>query len=476
MRGDGLIFLALLFLINPSVQVVDIFPDFIAYFIIIKRLSYAIDRAPYFAEARVAFSRLMLLSILKIPAYFVIVTARSGNVGDTDIYALFAFSFAAIEAILSVMAIYYLFEAIFYLGQRTDATVLIRPYYVNRRKTRTRSPEALRRLLFTFAIYKCAAYGLPELLLLTKTVTEEELKNYFNITKLYPYTIIIAVFSVIVFGIIVMKRAYAYYKHTINECSLKESLDSLVGEDARARLEISARVKDMSMILGIIIFASIFTLELRVDNLSLLNIIPHFLMGFILIFAVHKLKKHITGCIAPMISLAVFIALSIAAWIMEAAFLSEYSFSLLASSGAVKREFQPALFISLLEMLAFCLSMILIGHLLVRLQRTHTEWQGSPELEYSNERRRRKKLLYTAGYSALGVTVGILRYINLLLRYFAKNTTVNIENDGMITSGVVTEPLLPWFGVVVGAVSIIFIFYSYYLLSSIKEDIEIKYS
>ena len=136
-KGNLLLFLALLFLINPSIQVVDIFPDFIAYFIIINRISYATDRAPYFAEAKSALSKLTLVSLLKLPAYFVVVFARSGNVGDTDIYALFAFSFAFVEAIFSVIAVYYLFEGAFYIGQRTDAISLIRPFYINRKKTRT---------------------------------------------------------------------------------------------------------------------------------------------------------------------------------------------------------------------------------------------------------------------------------------------------------------------------------------------------
>lgn len=467
-RGDGLIFLALLFLINPSVQVVDILPDFIAYFIIIRRLSYAVDRAPYFAEAKSAISKLLLISVLKLPAYFVIIFARSGNVGDTDIYALFAFSFAVAEAIFSVIAIYNIFEGAFYLGQRTEAISLIKPFYINRRSARTCAPEALKRLSYFFAIYKCAAYGLPELLLLTKTVTVEQLKNYFNITKLYPYTILFAILSVIIIGIVTLRRAYAYIKQAENAASLRSSLDSLVEGEMGARLENKAKVKDIALILGVIAVSSLFMLEIRLDNFSLANINPHFIFGIILLFALRKMTKYTDKCIAPTVALVVFILVSAVEWGMEVSFLSEYSFSLLATSGLVKREFMPILFVSLAEVVCFMVAMILVGLKLLKLQRLHTLGDGEP-LE-------RKKKLYTAGYVALAIAVAVARLINLLFKYFARNTSVEFETDGLINSGIVTEPLFPWFNVVVIAVTVILVFYSYYLFASVKEEVELKYS
>ena len=465
-RGDFLIFLSLLILINPSVQVVDIFPDFIAYFIIIKRISYAADRAPYFAEAKSALSKLALISILKLPAYLVVVFARSGNVGDTDIYALFAFSFAFVEAIFSVVSIYYLFEGAFYLGQRTEAISLIRPFGINRRRTRSMSPEALKNLLYFFAVYKCAAYGLPELLLLTKTVTESQLKNYFNITKLYPYAVLFAIFSVIVIGVIALRRTRAYIRQANESASLRSALDSLVVGEARIRLEKKAKVKDIAFILGVIIVSSVFMIEIRLDNFSLVNINPHFFMGIILLFVAHKLKKHVGRCIALNTALTVFIIASVISWSIEVNFLSEYSFTLLASSGLVKREFEPVLAASLVEVICFAVVMSLLCAKLLKLQRLHAT------VDDTAVRKRR----LTVVYAVIAITLGAMRYVSLLLRYFAKNTNVTLESNGMITSGVVTEPLLPWFSAVVIAVSVAFVFYSYYLFISIKEDVEINYS
>ena len=69
----GLIVFALVLLINPTVRVVDIFPDFIACFIIVKQLAYAAYRAPFFEEARDAFKKIAYLSILKLPAFIIMI-------------------------------------------------------------------------------------------------------------------------------------------------------------------------------------------------------------------------------------------------------------------------------------------------------------------------------------------------------------------------------------------------------------------
>ena len=87
----------------------------------------------------------------------------------------------------------------------------------------------------------------------------------------------------------------------------------------------------------------------------------------------------------------------------------------------------------------------------------------------------KKKRLSAVIFSTLSVLVGAARYASLVLRYFAKNITVNIESGEMVTQGTVTEPLLPWFSVVVTALSVIYIFYAYYFLSSLKDDVKNKY-
>jgi hypothetical protein len=209
-------------------------------------------------------------------------------------------------------------------------------------------------------------------------------------------------------------------------------------------------------------------IDIRLDNFSQVNINPHFFMGIILLFIIHKMKKFVGKCTAAKIALGLFIISAGLVWIMEVNFLSEYSFSLLASSGLVKRKFAPILFVSLAELAFFALAIILFGKKLLTLQRLHT--LGEPEDSA------RKQRYFVIGYIATTVTVGIMKYVGLLLRYFAKNMIVNFENDGLIDIGVVTEPMIPWFNAAVIAITVILVFYTHYVLSSVKEEVELKYS
>ena len=179
-----------------------------------------------------------------------------------------------------------------------------------------------------------------------------------------------------------------------------------------------------------------------------------------------KVKKYIGKCIALNVALTVFIIASAISWGVEVNFLSEYSFTLLSSSGLVKREFEPVLAASLVEVVCFAVVMSLLCAKLLKLQRLHATVDDTAV-------RKRRLIVCSA---LIAITLGAMRYVSLLLRYFAKNTNVTLESNGMITSGVVTEPLLPWFSAVVIAVTVAFVFYSYYLFTSIKEDVEINYS
>ena len=101
--GTASLLFAVLSFINPNINIIDVIPDFIGAFIIAGYFSYLADRAPYFAEARLAFLKLGLVSLLKIPAVLVMSSVRSTNVSDNDIVVLFAFSFAVVEMIFLSM-------------------------------------------------------------------------------------------------------------------------------------------------------------------------------------------------------------------------------------------------------------------------------------------------------------------------------------------------------------------------------------
>ena len=106
----GLISLGLFFLVIPGVNVYDLLPDFVAYFIFAFALRYPAERAPYFSEAKDAFVKLAIVSIVKIPASLAMTFIRSSNVSDSDVRSLFALTFCVVEGVLLYTAVSNLFS------------------------------------------------------------------------------------------------------------------------------------------------------------------------------------------------------------------------------------------------------------------------------------------------------------------------------------------------------------------------------
>ena len=72
-KEASLIVLALVFLFNPNIQVIDILPDFVAFFIFARLLEKPALMAPYFEEARSSALKLAVISLAKIPAFMLAV-------------------------------------------------------------------------------------------------------------------------------------------------------------------------------------------------------------------------------------------------------------------------------------------------------------------------------------------------------------------------------------------------------------------
>ncbi len=474
--GRGLLMLALLFFVNPNVHVIDVLPDFIGCFIIAHSLSYAAERAPYFAEAREGFLKLGVLGIAKIPAFLVLTYIRSGNVGDNDILSLFAFSFAVIEAILTVLTLNNLFSALFYLGERSDAQALLSPFPTSKKAKRRMSAESLKALLIGFSIYKCAAYSLPELLLLTKTVNSGNAATFFNVARLYPYVMVFAVPTVLILGIIAMKMTLSYADAINGEGRFISAIDSLIDEAGREALSKKQRIKDMKGAMTAFIVASVFTLELRFDNLYSINLFPRFIFGLILVYGIYRLSKYTKKIKAATVLACIYTLSAFALSFIESKFLVDYSYELLAASSYVKGEYIATIILSAIELAALAAVLLICAFMVSAFILRHTGTDRGSDRYMRTDAEYHKKMRTKAYiWAGIGFFSGITKFLNTVFRYYSRNIQVTVGEGANATANVVTEGLVPWFGVVVFAAAIAFIAYSMYLFTSIKEDTELKY-
>ena len=467
-----LLVLALVILTNPVVNIFDYLPDFFGYLIIFITLGYFADRVPYFEEAKVAFRNLTILGGVKIPAYFVMAYIRSHNYSDNDVKALFAFSFAVFEVVLLISAVRKIFTALSYLGQRSDAASLISPFMISK-KGRMATPDGLKIFCHFFVIYKAAFTALPEMLLLTRGVSGEDYGRVFNVARLYPYTILFSIISILVLGIILTKRFSRFFSAIHSEGLIYSAADSLISTEGGNVLDRKLQLKRILTSLYILGASVIFAFDLRFDNLSQIDILPDFLFGVLLVVGVHKINKQTTKSLGALISAAIYTVVSTVSYIIESSFLDKYGYDMLPTSKIAKAAYVPVIASSAARLAALAVAFIFIAILLCRFVSDNIGLDAHDKRYSSYDAAQHKKMhgkIYV--FSALGVALGIARLLECIFRYPSKIIYVSTD----VGSATIAMGIAPWFGVVSTVCSIIFIAFTLYLFANIKEEVELKYS
>ena len=467
-----IISIAIVCFANPTVRLFDIFPDFIACFIIARALRFPSDRAPFFSEARAAFLKLAIISIAKIPGFIALVSIRGSNVSDYDICVLMTFSFALIEAVYFYSAINNLFAGFFYLGERSSTGVLLRPFKTsaNEYSDRLMKPETLRIITFVFTAFKLLAGALPEMLLLSTTSDFGTGIGYGSGYLFYPYIMVLGIILTIAFGVFFAKSFLSYIKAIRSEGSFYPALDSLVKDEARVELDIKIRKRTIRWGFDLLIIATLFIFSVRFDNLQEVNLIPYAAFAPIAVIGLFKLTGKSKIILPTLISGTFFTFSAIVYQIFEFKFLEKYGFDLLFTDKTAKAEFLSTICAFALSTVCFiallvCISIALCSFSKKTIIKPNDHYSDKIRLDrYSTIK------LKTALWCVIGSITAISKLADSIFKYFPNVHNV-VSGGGGYTQ--VTSALVPWFGTFVFIISIVFLAFTAFIASSYKDDADV---
>lgn len=471
LTSGALMTLALVFFANPTVRLFDILPDFVACLIIAKALRYPADRAPFFSEARSAFIKLGIVSLMKIPAFFILISVRSTNVSDFDISALLTFSFAVIEALYFTSAISNLFSALFYLGERSNERVLLAPFKTsaNEYSKRTMKPETLKLLTLAFTYFKLAAGSLPEMLLLSSTTDYGSHVGQGAGALLYPYVLLALLVFTVVFGVIFAKSFNSYIKAIRADGCFYPTLDSLVRDEARIELDKRIEKRNMRSSLDLYVIAILFIFTLRIDTLQEINLIPLCVFAPLSLYALIRLWHSPRPILPAIITGSLFFISSLIYQITEFSFLDKYGYDLMVTDMNVRMSYIPTIITSLVTFITFSAFMACISLGLIKFaaRRVLTpDLEGADRIRMDRYRSIRRRAII---WCAIGIFTMLTLCLNVLFKFFPSTDAV-LSGDGSYK--LITTTLIPWFGTLVFIVSLILLGYTIYLISSMKDDID----
>lgn len=468
MRTGWLIFAAVM-LFNPNVNLIDILPDFIGFFILAKFFEKASDSAPYFEEARSAFVKLGFISLAKIPALAIVVIIRSGNVIDNDIVALMALVFAVLELLYLIPAIKSLFDALSYLGERSEAKSLISSESLV-------STDNLRSFTFAFSIMKCLLYTLPEFLKLTRSVEIGTTTSMITGSRYYPWAIAASVILGTVFGAFWLARVTKYIKKIKKEGKFFSSLENLADENSYTEYEKRVNVRRRNRIFLAFIISAVLSIDLTFSNLRDINLLPSFVFGIIFtvstVLLCQTLKKgnNLSLYIAAVGTL--FNVTAAIKYYFDIKFLTDFGYKELLDSknDAALESYATIEWLAVIETVLYIAILVLFfivmrRYTLENLGRFTPDSNPKIKNAYYAEIDRKTVIL-----TVLGALVGIMSLVNVFVN---GNVQLLYTDANDITMPTLVVSSLPWFGLLLTVIGLAYVFYSVYYFSFIKDEMDI---
>lgn len=355
------IIIALVFLMNPCINIIDILPDFVGYLIIMRTLYASAALYPQFRDAYANFRTLTVISIAKtlaLPIIFII----SGT--EMTWLLILAFTFGGLEIFYGVVAFSKLFEGIYYSAERTAGSVVFEGY------------DRARVFTVIFAIFRPVAAFFPELTLLSSsdygTVTETGIVSYADIR--IPLTIFMIIFSLTV-GIFWFVCAKKYFRRLFSD---SEYVSAIREKYARYSVESPQLVDRRVVLSSVTLFGigAILALELKLDGV---NYIPNFAAAALFIAGFYRVRQIFPKTALYGIITSLFYAVaSAASWGYSVFFTAKYIVinknqigmqigygqqiaAYLGTSAEVTRSFDILRILSLVEALAFAFALFFVA-------------------------------------------------------------------------------------------------------------------
>ena len=455
-----LIVIALIFLFNPCVNLIDILPDCIAYFLLILAIGSHSESVPYLKECKEALIKLSIITLAKIPAFLIM---YSNLQYGSDIVPLFTLAFTVIELIAIYSALSNGYSSLSYLAQRTDCASVTEPITVFGSRI---TPEGLRNVSVIFFITKGALNVIPEALLLSRE--DSALKK--RLLEIYPAALIICALAALVAGILWLRMMLKYVKSIQKANDLPSALKMMEKYSDPKLSDSKETLYKLKWSLGILALSSLFIFEISFHSLGGYNILPGFIYGIMIFCALYDYTSNRKLKIAFIVSTVCFTISSILNFALTSRFFRQYEYSDLRFSKYAKADYASIKITSVIQTVFAALLLIIAALITKELIKEHTDVSPSdPSYSESNKRNHRCLIKSSHTLFAFAIIISILKCVNVFLGATVKIIHSDVNPDGIVSSGA------PVMNTVIFLVSIVYVIYSFVTVSTLRDEVKYKY-
>ena len=286
-KSIGKIALGVIFMLNPYVTVIDIFPDFIGCLLIISGLASLRDISDSFEDARVNFMRLLWVSLSHIPAFVLMIFISASFVNEKTSILVFAFVYAVVEFFLVNNALTSLIDGFVYVGERYNGDCC---FYEHKKNGKKLDVSHLRFYTTVCLVLTKGLGVLPNLVYLYDTslgygtVVGQYATNPVNFIG--PITAICFIPGMIL-SIVWARRMFAYITSIRRDKDFMEAVESVI-ESRSAENTAVYRYRRTSTAVYLLTAAIILCVDFYVDEF---NIIPDIISAVIMLAAALYMRR-----------------------------------------------------------------------------------------------------------------------------------------------------------------------------------------
>ncbi len=302
--GLGAAAVAMVFLFDPNIALVDILPDFIGYILLAVSLRLMRDLSPHFEGAWKKFRLLALVTGIKFASLFWVFGELSNAQERPTMMLLLSFCFSILELGWGIPAWRSLIEGFIIHAQTAGGEYPLREKGARSYRTGKNISVSFRDFTVFFMIAKAFFANISEFSVLSDHSYDDTAFNWYKFIGLYR---VFAVFAGIIIGIAWLIWALRYFSGIMRDSAFIESAKTKYETTVLPNTGLFVR-RDIAFVLGLLCVAALTTPDLYLDDV---NVISDTYTAILLAWTFIKLKPYYQKYILGIGSSAVYAAVTL---------------------------------------------------------------------------------------------------------------------------------------------------------------------
>lgn len=313
--GFGAAVASAVFLFNPDIALIDIFPDFIGYLLLTLSLRFARDLSPHFENAWKRFRLLTLVTVAKFIALFWVMGVLTNALEKPTMLLLLSFVFSILELIWGIPAWFSFIEGLILHAQTAGGEYPLLERGAKSYRPGKNVSVSFRNTTVFFMIAKAFFANISEFSALSEHSYDDKAFNWYRFVGLYR---ILAVFIGAVIGVIWLVCALRFFIGIIKDEKLIESAKQKYETQVLPNTGLFIR-RDIAFLLTVLCAAALLSADFYIDKV---NFIPDTLSAVLWAWTFIKLKPYYAKYKMGLAITGVYGVLTVVGAIMSGNFVS----------------------------------------------------------------------------------------------------------------------------------------------------------